>query len=239
MSRRGRPPHPDILTPRQWEVLDLLRQDYSDQQIADDLNLTLSGAKYHVSEILTKLNLPSREEAAAWQAPLPAERPSLWRKAFALSLALKVAAAAIVLTAATGITLLALGSASNGTGDSSTSSSPLVFPVLGLPEPPQQPQLSREVALTKAASAIYYSLQTVGSSLAAVDVQPTSLHGALRNYHGIIALPGYEPEPTVWLVRARLVAGQYVESWPSGETPPPPRSGLQRWQRRGLRRHIR
>jgi len=26
MGKRGRPPHPDILTPRQWQVLALLRE---------------------------------------------------------------------------------------------------------------------------------------------------------------------------------------------------------------------
>jgi DNA-binding NarL/FixJ family response regulator len=52
MGRRGRPPYPDIPTPRQWEVLDLIRSGLSDQDIADRLDLTLAGAKYHVSEIL-------------------------------------------------------------------------------------------------------------------------------------------------------------------------------------------
>src|SRR6185503_10082036 len=89
MSRRGRPPHPDILTPRQWEVLGLVRRGYSDQQIADALDLTLAGAKYHVSEILTKLGVTSREEAAAWQ-PTTTREP-WWRRALALSLALKLA----------------------------------------------------------------------------------------------------------------------------------------------------
>ena len=28
MKRRGRPPHPDVLTPREWEVHALLREGY-------------------------------------------------------------------------------------------------------------------------------------------------------------------------------------------------------------------
>ena len=72
MRRRGRPPHPDILTPREWEVLALLRDGLSNEAIAQRLGFTLAGAKYHVSEILSKLGVSSREEAAAWQ---PTERP--------------------------------------------------------------------------------------------------------------------------------------------------------------------
>src|SRR5216683_7119186 len=112
MGRRGRPPYPDILTPRQWEVLDLVRRGLPDQQIADALDLTLAGAKYHVSEILTKLGVASREEAAAWQPP--ETRQARWRRALALSLAAKIAGAAVLLAAVAGLGLLAYGVALNG-----------------------------------------------------------------------------------------------------------------------------
>jgi Tol biopolymer transport system component/DNA-binding CsgD family transcriptional regulator len=72
--RRGRPPYPGILTPREQEVLDLLRQGLTNQQIADRLDIGLYGARYHVSEILSKLGVSSREEAAAWQAGGPTHR---------------------------------------------------------------------------------------------------------------------------------------------------------------------
>ena len=72
MSKRGRPPHPDILTPREWEVLALLRDGLSNDAIAQRLAISLAGAKYHVSEILGKLGVASREDAARWEAP---ERP--------------------------------------------------------------------------------------------------------------------------------------------------------------------
>src|SRR2546427_12298344 len=69
MSSRGRPRHPDILTPREWEVLELLRAGASNAQIAEGLDITERTAKFHVSEILSKLGGATREEAAAVALP--------------------------------------------------------------------------------------------------------------------------------------------------------------------------
>ena len=64
--RRGRPRHPDVLTPRQWEVLRLVREGLSNEEIARRLGISTDGAKFHVSEILSKLGVTSRREAARW-----------------------------------------------------------------------------------------------------------------------------------------------------------------------------
>src|SRR5256885_9772843 len=69
MSSRGRPRHPDILTPREWEVLKLLRVGASNAQIAEGLDITERTAKFHVSEILSKLGVATREEAAPVALP--------------------------------------------------------------------------------------------------------------------------------------------------------------------------
>jgi DNA-binding CsgD family transcriptional regulator len=61
---RGRPPYPDVLTAREWEVYYLLRLGLTNQEIADWLGVSFSAAKYHTSEILTKLALPSRRDVA-------------------------------------------------------------------------------------------------------------------------------------------------------------------------------
>jgi Tol biopolymer transport system component/DNA-binding CsgD family transcriptional regulator len=71
MRQRGRPPHPDILTPREWEVLSLLREGLSNRDIGDRLGVTRDGIKYHVAQILLKLGVATREEAAAWQSAAP------------------------------------------------------------------------------------------------------------------------------------------------------------------------
>jgi DNA-binding CsgD family transcriptional regulator len=66
-TRRGRPPHPDILTPRQWEVLERVREGLTNEQIGHQLGISRDGAKFHVSEIITKLGVRSRREAATWR----------------------------------------------------------------------------------------------------------------------------------------------------------------------------
>lgn len=84
MTKRGRPPHDDVLTPREWEVLSLIRDGLSNDQIASRLGISLDGVKYHVSEILGKLGLENRHDAARWR---PEERRawalaplSFWRR---------------------------------------------------------------------------------------------------------------------------------------------------------------
>jgi orotate phosphoribosyltransferase-like protein len=49
--------------------LGLLVLGRTNGQIADELGISLDGAKWHVSEIITKLGVDSREEAAEyWRA---------------------------------------------------------------------------------------------------------------------------------------------------------------------------
>jgi len=56
-------------TPRQREVLDLLVRGQTNTQIAERLGISLDGAKWHVSEIITRLGVESRDEAAEyWRA---------------------------------------------------------------------------------------------------------------------------------------------------------------------------
>lgn len=80
MSRRE---SPDILTPREQEVLALLREELSNEQIAERLGISVSGVKYHVSEILGKLGLENRTDAARWAAAAPSARRPWWAAAIA------------------------------------------------------------------------------------------------------------------------------------------------------------
>ena len=54
------------LTPREREVLELIGEEYSNQQIADQLFIEVGTVKNHVHNILKKLDVSSRHEAAAY-----------------------------------------------------------------------------------------------------------------------------------------------------------------------------
>lgn len=62
------PDTPPDLTPREREVLELIAQGRTNPEIAERLNIELGTVKNHVHNILRKLNVSSREEAAAYLA---------------------------------------------------------------------------------------------------------------------------------------------------------------------------
>lgn len=62
MSRRGRPPHPDVLTPAEWEVFHMVRHGMTNHRIAIQRGTTVDAVKYHLENIRLKLGLASRLE---------------------------------------------------------------------------------------------------------------------------------------------------------------------------------
>lgn len=62
----GRIPESANLTPREKEVLQLLGQNLTNQEIADRLFIEVGTVKNHVHSILDKLNVNSRHDAAAY-----------------------------------------------------------------------------------------------------------------------------------------------------------------------------
>jgi DNA-binding CsgD family transcriptional regulator len=103
------------LTEREREVLALVRLGLTNEEIAARLGITLDGAKYHVSQILAKLGVASREEAAALpdQAPLP-----WWARALAWSAAAKAAVVAAMLAIVIGLGVMVWAVLATGGGDS-------------------------------------------------------------------------------------------------------------------------
>jgi DNA-binding CsgD family transcriptional regulator len=95
--------NPDSLTAREREVLDLIRLGLTNEEIAQRLGITLAGAKYHVSQILSKLGVATREDAAAWRS---AEHRAWWAR---WPLWAKIAGAATMVAAVSGLALLAWG----------------------------------------------------------------------------------------------------------------------------------
>jgi DNA-binding CsgD family transcriptional regulator/catechol 2,3-dioxygenase-like lactoylglutathione lyase family enzyme len=66
MTKRGRPPYPDILTPAEWRIVEGVRHGLTNSALAAKFDLSLDGVKFHVSSVLLKLGLKSRRELRRW-----------------------------------------------------------------------------------------------------------------------------------------------------------------------------
>lgn len=65
------------LTAREKEILELIEQGMTNQEIADALTIELGTVKNHVHNILDKLNVNSRKDAAAFLAYVRADQAGL------------------------------------------------------------------------------------------------------------------------------------------------------------------
>lgn len=65
-NSRGRPRHPDILTPAEWRVVDGVRHGLTNPQIAKRLGFSLNAVKFHISNALSKLGMSSRKDLRLW-----------------------------------------------------------------------------------------------------------------------------------------------------------------------------
>jgi DNA-binding NarL/FixJ family response regulator len=61
---RAPSPSPEVLTPREVELLELMVQGLSNKEIAQAMSLSENTIKYHVKHILQKLGVQNRTEAA-------------------------------------------------------------------------------------------------------------------------------------------------------------------------------
>lgn len=67
MARRERSPDTGVpLTPRETQVLRLIAMGLSNQEIADALEISVETVKEHVQNLLRKLSLGDRTQAAVW-----------------------------------------------------------------------------------------------------------------------------------------------------------------------------
>ncbi len=107
---------PEELTRRQGEVLALLARGLTNAQIAAELGITPDGAKYHVSEILARLALDTREEAADyWRSRRGlATRLRRWARGASLPLAWRWGATGLVAVAVASGTIVASSLAGDG-----------------------------------------------------------------------------------------------------------------------------
>jgi DNA-binding CsgD family transcriptional regulator/catechol 2,3-dioxygenase-like lactoylglutathione lyase family enzyme len=63
---RGRPPHPDVLTPAEWSVLDMYRHGLSRRSIAARRGITDYGVRYHLRNIAGKLGVDGAPALRDW-----------------------------------------------------------------------------------------------------------------------------------------------------------------------------
>jgi DNA-binding CsgD family transcriptional regulator/catechol 2,3-dioxygenase-like lactoylglutathione lyase family enzyme len=63
---RGRPAHPDVLTPAEWRVVEAVRHGLRNREIASRQGVSLDAVKYHVANALQKLGMASRHELRRW-----------------------------------------------------------------------------------------------------------------------------------------------------------------------------
>lgn len=66
-SRRGRPPHPDRLTPAEWAVAHAIRHGLSYRRIARLRSVSLDAIRYHVSNVRAKLGLRDKAALRGWR----------------------------------------------------------------------------------------------------------------------------------------------------------------------------
>src|SRR5438874_8994391 len=73
---RGRPPHPDVLTPAEWSILDQWRHGLGRAVIASRRGISEYGVRYHLRNITAKLGVESPTDLRQWPGfPASSQRP--------------------------------------------------------------------------------------------------------------------------------------------------------------------
>jgi DNA-binding CsgD family transcriptional regulator/catechol 2,3-dioxygenase-like lactoylglutathione lyase family enzyme len=65
--KRGRPAHPDVLTPGEWAVVQGVRHGMTNREIARIRGITVETVKFHVENAVAKLGLGGRSELKRWR----------------------------------------------------------------------------------------------------------------------------------------------------------------------------
>lgn len=66
MTRRGRPPHPDVLTRAEWRAVEAVRHGMTNMQIAARQGVSPDAVKFHVANALRKLGFSNRVQLRHW-----------------------------------------------------------------------------------------------------------------------------------------------------------------------------
>jgi DNA-binding CsgD family transcriptional regulator len=179
-----RPPEPvEAWTERQRQVLDLIVKGRSNSEIAAELGISLDGVKWHMREILSKLNVDSRVEAAEYwrrRNGLPSRFARAWRAVAAISMG-KAAAFAGVGVVLAGMVAVTLAVVMHGGSDGQQ-------PAIATPLASSTPDPSASASPTSGAPAPTPPIGTTtldinGTKIAAREtyLTPSNDPGVLRN----------------------------------------------------------
>lgn len=64
--RRGRPAHPDLLTPAEWRVAEGVRHGLSSPALAARQGVSTEAVKYHLANIFRKIGVSNRRQLRHW-----------------------------------------------------------------------------------------------------------------------------------------------------------------------------
>jgi len=67
--RRGRPAHDDVLTPAEWHIAHAAQHGLTNREIAARKSISRDGVKFHMANVLAKLDLPNRKALQRWFRP--------------------------------------------------------------------------------------------------------------------------------------------------------------------------
>jgi DNA-binding CsgD family transcriptional regulator/catechol 2,3-dioxygenase-like lactoylglutathione lyase family enzyme len=65
-SRRGRPPHDDVLTPTEWRIVHAVQHGMTNREIAARRGVSVDTVKFHLDNIRAKLGIDSKRSLRTW-----------------------------------------------------------------------------------------------------------------------------------------------------------------------------
>ena len=65
-TRRGRPPHDDLLTPSEWRTVHAVQHGMTSREIAERRGVSIETIKFHVANALAKLQVGNRKALRQW-----------------------------------------------------------------------------------------------------------------------------------------------------------------------------
>jgi DNA-binding CsgD family transcriptional regulator/catechol 2,3-dioxygenase-like lactoylglutathione lyase family enzyme len=65
-ASRGRPPHDDVLTPTEWQIVHAVQHGMTNREIARRRGISLDAVKFHLNNIRSKLQIENRRSLRHW-----------------------------------------------------------------------------------------------------------------------------------------------------------------------------